>query len=129
MDRALGLIDEVDQRTNCSEEARGNETSQHGDKGALDVTMFLSCHLFNMGYSVGEVPNRDAFMVNLESLVEFTSSYEFTPLEDVVEKELVTSVKDFRDEKNRWLCIHPVSPEWQVDSVEQKSFCQLLKTV
>jgi hypothetical protein len=80
-----------------------------------------------MGDSIGKVPNRDAFMVNLESLVEFTSSYEFALLEYMVEKELVTSVKDFRNEKDRRLCIHPISPEWQVNSVEQKNFCQLLK--
>ena len=85
--------------------------------------------MFNVGDPTSKVPNRDTFIVSLELLVEFTSGNEFPPLEDVVEKKLVTSVKDFRDQKNRWLHIHPVSPEWQMDPVEQESFCQFLKMV
>lgn len=100
MDRILRLIYEVDQGTNCSEEAWENMTSQHGNKGTLDVAVFSSCHLFNVGDTIGKVPNGDTLMVNFEALVKFTSSYDFTPLEDVVEKKLVKSVKDFGHEKN-----------------------------
>jgi len=69
----LSLIIEVDHCSNGLQEASLDTggSSDNGNKGSLDVTMFLPGHLFDVTDPTGEMTCGNALMLSLESLVEF----------------------------------------------------------